>query len=63
MLNWDLNQIYILKILTNYTYYNKQAVKFVNNKTHLTIEGLNHIVNIKASMVRGLSDMLKTEFF
>lgn len=40
----------------------KQAVKFVNNKAHLTVEGLNQIVNIKASMNLGLSDMLKSEF-
>jgi hypothetical protein len=29
---------------------------------HLTLEGLNQIVNIKASMNLGLSDMLKSEF-
>ena len=40
----------------------KQAVKLVNNKTHLTVEGLNQLVNIKASMNLGLSDRLKTEF-
>jgi hypothetical protein len=40
----------------------KQAVKLVNNKTHLTVEGLNQLVNIKASMNLGLSDKLKTEF-
>ena len=40
----------------------KQAVKLVNNKAHLTVEGLNEIVNIKASMNLGLSDMLKSEF-
>jgi hypothetical protein len=40
----------------------KQAVKLVNNKTHLTVEGLNGLVNIKASMNLGLSDKLKTEF-
>lgn len=40
----------------------KQAVKLVNNKSHLTVEGLNQIVNIKASMNLGLSDMLKSEF-
>jgi hypothetical protein len=34
----------------------------MNNKAHLTIEGLNQIVNIKASMNLGLSDKLKTEF-
>jgi hypothetical protein len=40
----------------------KQVVKIVNNKSHLTIEGLKEIVNIKASMNLGLSDMLKSEF-
>lgn len=40
----------------------KQAVKLVNNKAHLTVEGLNKIVNIKASINLGLSDMLKSEF-
>lgn len=40
----------------------KKAVKLVNNKAHLSIEGLNQIVNIKASMNLGLSDMLKSEF-
>jgi hypothetical protein len=40
----------------------KQASKLVNNKAHLTVEGLNQIINIKASMNLGLSDMLKLEF-
>ena len=40
----------------------KQTVKLVNNKDHLTVEGLNQIVNIKASINLGLSDMLKREF-
>lgn len=40
----------------------KQALTLVNNKTHLTIEGLNQIINIKASMNLGLSDKLKLEF-
>ena len=40
----------------------KQAVKLVNNKAHLSVEGLNQIVNIKASMNLGLSDMLNSEF-
>lgn len=37
-------------------------MKLVNNKAHLTVEGLNQIVNIKASMNLGLSDKLKSEF-
>lgn len=40
----------------------KKAVELVNNKAHLTLEGLKEIVNIKASMNFGLSDMLKSEF-
>ena len=40
----------------------KQAVNLVNNKAHLTVQGLNELVNIKASMNLGLSDMLKSEF-
>jgi len=40
----------------------KQVVELMNNKVHLTVEGLNQIVNIKASMNLGLSDKLKLEF-
>jgi hypothetical protein len=40
----------------------KQVVELFNNKAHLTVEGLNHIVNIKASMNLGLSPKLKSEF-
>ena len=40
----------------------KKAVELVNNKAHLTLEGLEKIVNIKASMDLGLSDMLISEF-
>jgi hypothetical protein len=34
----------------------------MNNKVHLTKEGLYQIINIKASMHLGLSNMLKSEF-
>jgi hypothetical protein len=34
----------------------------MSKKAHLTEEGLKEIINIKASMNLGLSDMLKTEF-
>jgi hypothetical protein len=34
----------------------------ISNKAHLTLEGLKHIVNIKASMNLGLSEILKSEF-
>ena len=37
-------------------------MELVNNKAHLTLEGLEKIVNIKASMNLGLSDILKSEF-
>jgi hypothetical protein len=40
----------------------KQAVKLIINKTHLTVEGLYQIINIKAAMNLGLSDLLKYEF-
>jgi hypothetical protein len=40
----------------------KKAVELVNHKAHLTVEGLEKIVNIKASMNLGLSDTLKSEF-
>ncbi len=40
----------------------KQVVELISNKAHFTIEGLNQIVNIKASMNLGLSDKLKSEF-
>jgi hypothetical protein len=34
----------------------------MNNKAHLTVEGLHQIINIKAAMNLGLSDLLKSEF-
>jgi hypothetical protein len=40
----------------------KKAVEIVNSKAHLTYEGIKEIVNIKASMNLGLSDMLQSEF-
>ena len=40
----------------------KQIINLINNKAHLTVEGLNQIVNLKASMNLGLSDKLKSEF-
>lgn len=40
----------------------KQVVELMNKKLHLTIEGLEQIVGIKASMNLGLSDMLNFEF-
>jgi hypothetical protein len=40
----------------------EKAMKLYINKNHLTIEGLNQIINIKASMNLGLSNFLKSEF-
>jgi LAGLIDADG endonuclease len=40
----------------------QKVVNLMNNKTHLTKEGLNQIVNIRASMNNGLSNELKTNF-
>jgi len=39
----------------------KQIVELMNNKAHLSIEGLLKIINIKASMNLGISDVVKTE--
>ena len=40
----------------------KKVVNLVQNKDHLSIEGLNKIINLKASMNLGLSALLKSEF-
>lgn len=40
----------------------KQAFNIISNKSHLTLNGVYEIVNIKASMYLGLSDILKLEF-
>uniref|UniRef100_UPI0023D80921 hypothetical protein n=1 Tax=Gonatophragmium mori TaxID=2966219 RepID=UPI0023D80921 len=40
----------------------KKAIDLISNKSHFTIEGLYKLVNIKASMNKGLSDKLKKEF-
>jgi hypothetical protein len=40
----------------------KQIVELMEKKAHLTNEGFNQIINIKASMNLGLSELLKTEF-
>jgi hypothetical protein len=34
----------------------------VNRKEHLTLDGIQEIVNIRATMNRGLSDTLKQAF-
>jgi hypothetical protein len=40
----------------------KQIIELIKKKNHLTLEGLYQIINIKASMNLGLSNMLKSEF-
>lgn len=40
----------------------KQALELIQNKEHLTIEGLQKLVAIKASINLGLSDKLKAAF-
>jgi hypothetical protein len=40
----------------------KQVIDLFNNKTHLTLDGIKGIVNIKASMNLGLSEKLRLEF-
>ena len=40
----------------------KQAVELLQNKKHLTMEGLRKIVGIKASINKGLSEELKAAF-
>jgi hypothetical protein len=34
----------------------------MNNQAHLTVEGLQQIINLRASMNLGLSDLQKSEF-
>ena len=40
----------------------KKIVTIINEKNHLILEGFQQIINIKASMNLGLSDLLKAEF-
>jgi hypothetical protein len=40
----------------------KEGVQLMNYKEHFTLEGLQQIINIKAAMNLGLSDLLKSEF-
>ena len=40
----------------------KQAWELISQKGHLTSEGLNQIVNIRAAMNLGLTETLKREF-
>jgi hypothetical protein len=40
----------------------RRLVELVNNKEHLTTEGLHKIISIRATINRGLSDKLKLDF-
>jgi hypothetical protein len=40
----------------------KTVVEILNNKSYLTLEGINKIVSIKAAMNNGLSDTLSKSF-
>jgi len=40
----------------------KEALKLIKNKEHLTIEGFNKIISIRASMNKGLPEVLKLAF-
>ena len=40
----------------------EQIVNLRNKSVHLTIEGLQQIINIKASLNLGISDIIKSEF-
>jgi len=40
----------------------KQIVELMNKGNHLTINGIQQIINLKASMNLGLSDLIKSEF-
>jgi hypothetical protein len=41
----------------------KLAINLIKNKEHLTEEGLNKLVSIKASLNKGITDKLKDIFF
>ena len=40
----------------------KEVLELMTNREHLTMEGLAKIVNIKASMNKGISEQLKEQF-
>lgn len=51
----------ITKKLADYLLF-KEAVELIKNQEHLTIEGFNKIVSIRASMNKGLPEILKKDF-
>ena len=65
----ELESVFIhfekFELLTQKRYdfrFSKRVLKKMKRKEHLTLEGLHQIVAIKASMNRGLSEMLKVAF-
>jgi hypothetical protein len=40
----------------------KRVVEIMSNNGHLSMDGLHQIINIKASMNLGLSDIVKSDF-
>lgn len=40
----------------------KEALELIKNKEHLTLEGFNRIISIRASMNKGLPEILKKDF-
>jgi hypothetical protein len=62
---------FIIPHFSNYPLLSKKAadlilftkiVKLINNKMHLTDDGLQQIINIRASINLGLSDLQKSKF-
>ena len=51
----------ITKKLADYLLF-KEAVELIKNKEHLTLEGFNKIISIRASMNKGLPEILKKDF-
>ena len=54
-------QILLTKKRTDFIFFT-EVLKLMNTREHLTMEGLAKIVNIKASMNRGLTEQLKEQF-
>lgn len=51
----------ITKKLADYLLF-REAVELIKNKEHLTLEGFNKIISIRASMNKGLPETLKKDF-
>ena len=51
----------ITKKLADYLLF-KEAVELIKNKEHLPLEGFNKIISIRASMNKGLPEILKKDF-